>query len=561
VLAALLLGFQGCPSPGTLRFSDVTLEAGLDYSHGYTGPTPEHAVVAGGAAAGDFDGDGYVDLYVVRGTLGPNLLFRNQGDGTFQEVGESAGVAVAGSHGSGPLFADLDGDGRLDLFVGAVEGDPIHVFRNRGDGGFDDVTLASGIDPPGPTISAAAADVDRDGDLDLFLTHWNWELPAGPTGHLWQNDGGGVFHDVSVEAGITAALPVPTPFVPDNPLDLSFTPNFVDVDDDGWPDLLLTSDFRTSQLLRNRGDGSFEDATPDVVSDENGMGAAIGDYDGDLDLDWFVTSIYDPDIPPDVNWGGSGNRLYRNEGQGVFSDVTDAAGVREGFWGWGTCFADFDNDADLDLFHVNGWPGDARFAQDPSRLFLSNGDGTFTERSAELGLVDTGDGRGVVCFDYDRDGDLDIFVANNGHLRGQQPPAAHPVSQRPASRPPIADASPAGARGKPAGHRRADLPHQRRVRIPWGARARATPPRPGPCHPRGEQLCLPGPRRGPLRAGPRRPREPDRCALAGRSRIEPSPAGSANDPRPSFDGGAPLGHAWRVMRQPALALVACLEAP
>jgi hypothetical protein len=417
VLAALLLGFQGCPSPGTLRFSDVTLEAGLDYSHGYTGPTPEHAVVAGGAAAGDFDGDGYVDLYVVRGTLGPNLLFRNQGDGTFQEVGESAGVAVAGSHGSGPLFADLDGDGRLDLFVGAVEGDPIHVFRNRGDGGFDDVTLASGIDPPGPTISAAAADVDRDGDLDLFLTHWNWELPAGPTGHLWQNDGGGVFHDVSVQAGITAVLPVPTPFVPDNPLDLSFTPNFVDVDDDGWPDLLLTSDFRTSQLLRNSGDGSFEDATPDVVSDENGMGAAIGDYDGDLDLDWFVTSIYDPDIPPDVNWGGSGNRLYRNEGQGVFSDVTDAAGVREGFWGWGTCFADFDNDADLDLFHVNGWPGDARFAQDPSRLFLSNGDGTFTERSAELGLVDTGDGRGVVCFDYDRDGDLDIFVANN-----RQPP-------------------------------------------------------------------------------------------------------------------------------------------
>jgi len=183
-------------------------------------------------------------------------------------------------------------------------------------------------------------------------------------------------------------------------------------------DLVVAGDFGTSQLFRNRGDGTFEVATTPVISDENGMGSAVGDYDNDGDLDWFVSSIWDPDGIPGGNWGVTGNRLYRNaspEGGGeiVLEDATDDAGVRRGYWGWGSCFADFDNDGDLDLFHTNGFPAGPEFDADPARLFLNRGDGTFEERAEEAGVAAPGQGRGVVCFDVDRDGDLDLFVAQN----------------------------------------------------------------------------------------------------------------------------------------------------
>jgi hypothetical protein len=122
-------------------------------------------------------------------------------------------------------------------------------------------------------------------------------------------------------------------------------------------------------------------------------------------MDWFVTSIFGA--------LSDGNRLYQNDGSGTFTDMSASAGVRSGDWGWGSCFADFDNDGWLDLFHVNGWD-EPEFLTDPSRLFMSNGDGTFTEASFAHGLVDDGQGRGVVCFDADRDGDIDIFISNNG---------------------------------------------------------------------------------------------------------------------------------------------------
>ena len=154
------------------------------------------------------------------------------------------------------------------------------------------------------------------------------------------------------------------------------------------------------------------------------MGAAVGDYDHDGDMDWFVTSIHDPE--GSSGYGPTGNRLYRNAGGGRFEDATDAAGVREGGWGWGACLADFDNDGHEDLFHTNGWfglrvedaDGEEReittFLADPSRLFMANGDGTFTERAAALGVHHTGQGRGVVCADYDGDGRVDILIANHG---------------------------------------------------------------------------------------------------------------------------------------------------
>jgi hypothetical protein len=143
------------------------------------------------------------------------------------------------------------------------------------------------------------------------------------------------------------------------------------------------------------------------------MGTAIGDYDSDGDLDWFVTSIFVLDGTPDPGRGVTGNRMYRNRGDGTFDDATDAAGVRDGNWGWASCFADFDNDGFVDIFHVNGWITNPIFQRQPARLFMNRGDATFDDQAEAAGVDDRNNGIGVVCFDFDRDGDVDIFVANN----------------------------------------------------------------------------------------------------------------------------------------------------
>jgi cysteine-rich repeat protein len=418
LLVLLLLALGSDVARGAWHFSDVTADAGLTYQHGYgDAGFSEFSENAGGVAAGDYDGDGYVDLYVVRGTIGANLLFRNGGDGTFEERGQAAGVALTGVRSSGPLFADLDGDGRLDLFVGGVDGTPPSLFHNDGDGTFSDVTATSGLVLPAgrDVVSATAGDYDRDGDLDLFLSHWStayFNLADTSSLHLWRNRGDGTFEDVTFAAGFV-------PVAVDEHFE-SFTANFVDVDGDGWLDLLVAADFGTSRVYHNDGDGTFTNVTDrTVITDGNGMGAAIGDYDEDGDFDWFVSSIWDPNGVSEGFWDVTGNRLYRNRGDGTFEDATEASGVRRGYWGWGATFQDFDDDGHLDLFHVNGF-GDVQvaatleFVADPARLFVGNGAGTFLEMSQTAGVADTGEGRGVVAFDYDRDGDLDLFVWNNG---------------------------------------------------------------------------------------------------------------------------------------------------
>ncbi|MEM1182373.1 MAG: CRTAC1 family protein [Acidobacteriota bacterium] len=392
--------------PPMLIFTDVTLEAGVGLVHGYVdGLNSEARMATGGVTVGDYDGDGWLDLYAVSADIGTNALYRNRGDGTFEDVAAAAGVAIQGELGSGPGFFDYDGDGWLDLLVGGLEGTRPRLFKNLGDGTFEEVTAWSNIFVEGNTFSSGFGDIDLDGDVDIAFSHWN-TMNSTEDGRIWRNDGAAGFTELKdADIGITGF----------ETFDYSLAPTILDYDEDGIPDLLYSSDFGTSKIFKGRGDGTFDNVTTPVISDENGMGSAFGDYDGDGDLDWFVSSIWDPDQLPAGNWGVTGNRLYRNLGDGTFEDATTESGVREGYWGWAGCFIDFDHDLDLDLFHVNGFPmvNAIEFQMDPSRFFLSNGDGTFTETSVAVGIDDTRQGRGVVCFDYDRDGDVDIYIANN----------------------------------------------------------------------------------------------------------------------------------------------------
>ena len=398
------------PAPASgFNFTEISRLVGLVGGTGFRAET-DAEFAAGGLAAVDYDADGDVDLYVHGKGAVPNLLFRNRGDGTYDEVAESAGLAMQ-NRGSGPTFGDIDGDDDLDLFVGGISGDPFYLMRND-DGRFVNVGPESGIVLRTPnTLSATFADHDRDGDLDLFLSHWN-STTLRDTETLWRNRGDGTFESYSVQSGIAAQLFKTT----DDAFaafttDFTLTPNLSDIDNDGDLDLLMTGDFGTSQVYENDGDGTFTRITDrDVITDEYGMGASVGDYDNDGDMDWFVTSINGETL--DGSFVGTGNRLYRNRGDGVFEDSTDEAGVVEGYWGWGSCFADFDNDGHLDIFHTNGWhlPG---FETDPMLFYHANGDGTFTEKAAQVGLAEADFGRGVACFDADRDGDLDIALTNN----------------------------------------------------------------------------------------------------------------------------------------------------
>lgn len=433
------------PAPSTpapeapKQFVDATDASGISYYNGYTfiqQDTTLSRMATGGVASGDYDRDGDIDVFIVRGDIGPNLLYQNDGSGFFVEVGVSAGVAFTATptetyRHSGPAFADMDGDGDLDLFIGGLFGDPSLIYRNEGAGAaftFTDVTPGSGIDEldrPN-NISAAFGDYDLDGDADLFVTHWGTGFDpdvSNDTQNLWRNDSaGGVirFTSVSDSAGIAPSIvTLPDPLALRPGADWSFSASFARIDGDLYPDIVVAADFNQSQVFLNNGDGTFDNATDvDVIIDYNGMGSALGDYDSDGDLDWFVSAIGEGDGEPNGDIGTLGNRLYRNTlggpmAAGVFEDVTAAAGVADGDWGWGACFMDLENDGDLDIYHTNGWMG--VFNDDTSRAFVSDGAGHFAENAADLGLDDEHEGRGIVCADFDNDGDTDILQLHRGY--------------------------------------------------------------------------------------------------------------------------------------------------
>ena len=441
-------------------FVDVTAASNIAYREGYTRPALSAGKRAisestfGGVAAGDCDGDGDIDLFITYGNSGgpnggggPNRLYLNQlheqGNGLlFEDIAEQAGVANSRSDGrgndrhSGPAFADMDGDGDLDLFLGGIQDDPNKIYENDGSCSFTDVTANS---PDivnmraSHTISAAFGDYDLDGDLDMFLTHWGTpdlvyaddDGLLGESEHLWRNesDESGIrFVNVSAESEIsnmTWSTRTSDFYIWPQDSDFTFTGTFARIDGDLWPDIVIAGDFGTTQVAINYGDGTFGSLDNPILSAaQYGMGSAVGDYDNDGDLDWFVTSISGPG-DPSIDLKPWGNRLFSNDGSPtLFVDDTDRLGVADGSWGWGACFLDIDNDGDLDIYHTNGWSepylGHQVWQHPAARAFVMNAAGTYDEKAQALGLAGVASGRGVVCADFDEDGDTDILELTDG---------------------------------------------------------------------------------------------------------------------------------------------------
>ena len=382
--------------------------------------------MTGGAAAGDFDGDGATDLLVTR-LDGHDLLFRNRGDGTFEEVSQAAGLERWSLQSNGAAWGDIDNDGDLDLFITTVGDTRHYLFVNEG-GVFSEqgVERGAAVDTGDRRIgfSASFGDYDRDGFLDLHVTEWRpsqlvGEAIAGV--RLLRNLGAaapGHFEDVTIAAGVAMEGVVSQTQAQLTEGTFAFGSTFVDLDGDGWPELAVASDFGTSRLFWNNRDGTFTDGTlaARVGTAQNAMGTTFGDYDADGDLDWFVTSIYSfqrGSPGGDEEGTKDGNRLFRNDGGRRFSDATDDADVRNGSWGWGAAFFDADNDGDLDLTMTNGMEMMPGYEADSMRYWENNGRGRFRSMSTSAGLDDIEDGKGLLVFDADNDGDLDIFVVNN----------------------------------------------------------------------------------------------------------------------------------------------------
>jgi hypothetical protein len=413
VIGALFAGLSGSQAvAGQLAFTNATSTCGVtpvvsDWEALYFEYPPFTVVFKGGGAVGDFNNDGFQDLFVVPGANGsnaPDQLYINNGDGTFTERGAEWGVNYA-HFGAGAAVGDFDGDGWLDLFVlswGPLTGDPIpgdhRLYRNNGNGTFTNVAVQAGVNHTGGTpdgYGAAFGDYDLDGDLDLAVSgYYSPFYEDGGASRLFRNNGDGTFTDVTK----TAIL-----------YDISqargYSSAFADMDGDGYPELLWVADFWTSKYLINNGNGTFSEATAaaGVGLDSNGMGCAVGDFNNDGKLDWYVTSIH----------GGaptaSGNMLYMNQGSHHYVEQSIPAGVNDGGWGWGTVPVDIDHDTNLDIIATNGF-FQALWQHDTTRVFLSRGDGTFADVAAQVGLIHDGQGRGMARFDVDNDGDQDIVI-------------------------------------------------------------------------------------------------------------------------------------------------------
>ena len=407
-LSLLALALPCLPSAKATTFTDVTLSSGINHYQA-NGLQAAIADMTGGAAAGDVDGDGLVDLFFTK-LNGPDLLYKNNGDGTFTDISIASGF-TANLETNGAAFGDIDNDGDLDLYVTAGNDTRYYMYENDGNGNFAEVAMARGVAASNAVVrygqSVSFGDYDHDGYLDIITNDWGRNTTFSQS-KLFRNLGAsqpGYFEDKTAASGLNV-------FTPGRNTVYRFTARFTDLDDDGRTDIAIAADFETSQLFWNNGDGTFLEGTQaaNVGTDENGMGTTIGDFDGDGDFDWFVTAI--KASPEEVNpIHDGGNRLYVNNGDRTFTDLTEPLGVLDVGWGWGTEFFDYDNDGDLDLIATNGFGG---YHQDDPTTIWRNDNGTFTNVTDGSGITDTKYGRGLLTFDYDNDGDQDVLIVNNG---------------------------------------------------------------------------------------------------------------------------------------------------
>jgi hypothetical protein len=434
----LMLGLPFCSyASSPVQFVDVTSQSKIAFKH-ENGASPDKLVVetfGSGVAWIDYDNDGLLDLYFANGAnlaagkRSPgNVLLRNTGTGTFVDVTSAAGVQGNGGFGTGVAVGDYDNDGFLDLYVTGY-GSNI-LYHNNGNGTFTDVTARAGVKGGGWSSSAGFFDFDRDGKLDLYVVRYlDYNLNENPycgfrkDGYrmycdprnfdgmpdlLYRNNGDGTFTDVSKKAGIA------------NPAGKGLGVAFGDFDNDGWPDIYVANDTVRNFLYRNNGNGTFTDLaySAGVGYDPNGnpragMGTEFADFDGDGWLDLFVT-----------NFSEELNALFRNRRDMTFEEVTEQAGLGSGFLtlGFGTKLFDYDNDGYTDIYVANGHVIDnvqlynPRLAYQQRDLLYHNESGAFRDVSAESGpaFQIKHVGRGAAVGDFDNDGDLDIVVSNCG---------------------------------------------------------------------------------------------------------------------------------------------------
>ena len=414
-------------------FTDITMQAGVDFVETLGDHDMTNIVESTGVGCGflDYDGDGWMDIYLVNGcwlagVSDPELqpeerlklaaatdrLYRNRGDGTFEDVTAAAGLATP-AYGMGVLAADYDGDGDSDIFV--TNYGPNFLYRNNGDKTFTEIAKAAGVADPGFSVGATFLDYDRDGRLDLYVGNYltydpNYKLFYAPDGFpgplsyagqqdkLYHGNADGTFTDVTSKARLEM-----------KPVGRAMGLAALDYNGDGLDDIFVSNDAMENYLLHNIGDGTFrnEGLMRGVAYGEKGnataaMGVEIGDFDGDGLLDMFV---------PDMTY----SCLYRNIEQRMFEDVAARSGlaaVMGQYVGWGGVFADLDLDGALDLYVSNGDVKHLEPHEDV--LMLGDGHGRFTDVSDRAGqwMTQKRVGRGVAGADLDNDGDVDLLVTH-----------------------------------------------------------------------------------------------------------------------------------------------------
>jgi hypothetical protein len=431
------------PAPAA-HFTDIAEKAGLTMSIVYGGVDTKKYIIettGTGVAIFDYDNDGWPDIFIVNGTtlegfppdkVPTSHLYRNNHDGTFTDVNAASGLATTG-WGQGVCVGDYDNDGWEDLYV-------TYYGKNRlyhnDKAIFHEVGEKAGVAGNGKAWGSGCAfvDYDRDGKLDLMVANYvdfdlttapapgerpscMWKgapVMCGPRGLpgarniLYHNRGDGTFEDVTTKAHIDRT---------DGHYSLSVST--LDFDDDGWPDIYVACDSTPSILYRNNHDGTFTDVavTAGAAFNEDGreqagMGSSIGDYDGDGRLDIFKT-----------NFSDDTSTLYHNNGDGTFTDATFSAGLglHTQYLGWGTMFFDFDNDGWPDLILANGhvYPEVDKYHlgstyPEPKILYHNNGNGTFTDISADAGpgITAVASSRGLALGDLWNDGRLSVVITN-----------------------------------------------------------------------------------------------------------------------------------------------------